>query len=77
MPPMGVAAAQLLSEAGEVVGFMTRGSSSAEHPIVLQAYESSLHQHPETTEKVFSKVQQDELKKLKRKEASEVHSFQQ
>lgn len=72
-----VAAVQMLSEAGEEVGFMRSGSSSAEHHIVLQAYRSSLHQPPETTEKIFSKVQHEEFKNLNGKKASEVHSFQQ
>lgn len=72
---MWVAAVQMPSEAGEEVGFVASGSSSAEQHIVLQVYRSSLHQPPETTQKVFSKVQHEEFKKLNGKKASEVHSF--
>ena len=73
---MWVAAVQMPSEAGEEVGFMRSGSSSAKHHIVLQAYRFSLHQPPETTE-IFSKMQREEFKKMNGKKASEVHSFQQ
>lgn len=56
---MWVAAVQMPSEAGEEVRFMRRGRSSDTHHIVLQAYRSSLHHPPETSEKIFCKVQQE------------------
>lgn len=62
---MWVAAVQMPSEAGEEGSFMRRVSSSNKHQIVLQAYRSSLHHPPETSEKIFSKLQQEKLKKKK------------
>lgn len=59
-----VAAVHMLTEVREEVDFMRDGSISAEHHTGLQAYRSCLPQTPETTEKVFSKVQCEEFRKM-------------
>lgn len=77
---MLVAAVQMPSEAGEEVSFLRRGCSSDTDHIVLLAYRFSLHHPPETSEKIFCKMQQEKWKKKKKKngkKAYKVHSFQQ
>lgn len=62
---MWVAAVQMPSEAGEEVILMRRRCSSDKDHIVLQAYRFSLQHSPETSEKIFSKVQQEKSRKKK------------